>query len=202
MVKGFTPKEQEVLRRKLLDEAYRLFSTQGYAKTSVEEIARAVGIAKGSFYHFFASKEHLVWELNKLGDEEARAKVESLLARLDEDPEEAIKDALRAVFAYYADPIYNKLQSTGDFHRLVRAFSDEQFKEHRDAVIRPLLPLLARAQQKRLIIKGDSYLIACSFLCIGLLSLHQREIGADIYPQAIEQLISLVARGLMRRPRE
>ena len=43
--------------------AIRLFSEKGYNATSVEEIAKEVGIAKGSFYRLFDSKEDLLLEI-------------------------------------------------------------------------------------------------------------------------------------------
>lgn len=35
------------------------FAEQGYAEVSIEDVCRSAGIAKGSFYRHFASKEHL-----------------------------------------------------------------------------------------------------------------------------------------------
>lgn len=40
----------------LLDAAYRLFTTQGVNKTSVSEISKESGIAKGTFYLYFKDK--------------------------------------------------------------------------------------------------------------------------------------------------
>ena len=46
-------------RRKqdLLAIAYRMFITQGYENTSVDDIIAEAGIAKGTYYYYFASKE-------------------------------------------------------------------------------------------------------------------------------------------------
>lgn len=45
---------------KILTTAQRLFVTEGYGKTSVQMIIKEVGIAKGTFYHYFKSKEALM----------------------------------------------------------------------------------------------------------------------------------------------
>lgn len=47
-------------RQQILDEARRLFLTRGYDATTVEDILAAVGIAKGTLYHHFASKEAIL----------------------------------------------------------------------------------------------------------------------------------------------
>lgn len=47
----------------LLDAAARLFSEKGYASTSMQEIADAVGILKGSLYYYIDSKNDLLARL-------------------------------------------------------------------------------------------------------------------------------------------
>ena len=45
---------------KVLDQAAKLFRTQGFEGTSVRDIARAVGMLPGSLYCHFATKEELL----------------------------------------------------------------------------------------------------------------------------------------------
>lgn len=47
-------------RAQILDAAHRLFTTKGYSATTIVDIMDAVGIAKGTLYHHFASKEHIL----------------------------------------------------------------------------------------------------------------------------------------------
>lgn len=56
---AFTDFEFEQLQHALLQETRRCAVTLGMKKTSVEQLTRAVGIAKGSFYKFYKSKEIL-----------------------------------------------------------------------------------------------------------------------------------------------
>ena len=56
---AFTEDQNETIRRDLIREARRCGVTIGMKKTSVEQLTRAVGIAKGSFYKFYESKEML-----------------------------------------------------------------------------------------------------------------------------------------------
>ena len=44
-------------RQELLQIAYRLFTEKGYDNTSIDEIIAAAGIAKGTYYYHFSSKE-------------------------------------------------------------------------------------------------------------------------------------------------
>jgi TetR/AcrR family transcriptional repressor of nem operon len=46
-------------REKIIESALTLMQTQGYANTSIDEIVERAGVAKGSLYHAFKSKEAL-----------------------------------------------------------------------------------------------------------------------------------------------
>lgn len=52
-------------RQKIMTEAVKLFSECGYHATTVDDIARAAEVAKGTVYWHFASKEELFEELLK-----------------------------------------------------------------------------------------------------------------------------------------
>jgi len=53
-----TPPQRK--RRRLLEAAAQCFSKVGFAKTTVEEIARVAGVSKGLLYVHFSSKEALL----------------------------------------------------------------------------------------------------------------------------------------------
>ena len=46
-------------RGTIIDSAFDLFRHYGYRRTSMEDIARAAGVAKGTLYLYFTSKEEL-----------------------------------------------------------------------------------------------------------------------------------------------
>ncbi|GAA1945036.1 TetR/AcrR family transcriptional regulator [Microbacterium deminutum] len=43
--------------------AVRLFAEQGYANTSVQQIVEAAGVTKGAMYHYFESKDDLLFAI-------------------------------------------------------------------------------------------------------------------------------------------
>jgi len=53
------------VREKLLESSYNLFLARGYNATSVDEICKKSGVSKGSFFHYFKSKEILGLEVLK-----------------------------------------------------------------------------------------------------------------------------------------
>lgn len=54
-----TPRATAAVRDTILDTASRLFASQGYRATGINQIIRESGAAKASFYHHFPSKEAL-----------------------------------------------------------------------------------------------------------------------------------------------
>jgi AcrR family transcriptional regulator len=63
-------KEYDERLNELLDVAQKLFFQKGYELTSVNDIIEKVGVAKGTFYHYFSSKDDL---LDKIVERWSRA---------------------------------------------------------------------------------------------------------------------------------
>ncbi|MCI7790881.1 MAG: TetR/AcrR family transcriptional regulator [Lachnospiraceae bacterium] len=53
-------KEHDERKNEIIDTASHIFAQKGYDKTSVNDILNAIGIAKGTFYHYFKSKEEVL----------------------------------------------------------------------------------------------------------------------------------------------
>jgi len=51
------------VRDRLVEAATRLFADQGYESTSVQEVVELAGVTKGSMYHYFKSKDDLLFEI-------------------------------------------------------------------------------------------------------------------------------------------
>lgn len=74
-------------KRKIFETSMKLFAEKGYDATSIEEITSVVGVAKGTLYYHFSSKEEifefLVEEGVKLLKNSIEIKTENLENSLD-----------------------------------------------------------------------------------------------------------------------
>jgi AcrR family transcriptional regulator len=70
--------DESSTREKILDIALELFSTQGYDKTSLREIAERLGFSKAAIYYHFASKEDILLALHKRLHDFGREALETL----------------------------------------------------------------------------------------------------------------------------
>lgn len=58
--------KKEQTRSRIKEAALTLFSEQGYDATTVEAIAKLAGVAKGTFFNYFGTKDDLVCDLQGL----------------------------------------------------------------------------------------------------------------------------------------
>lgn len=63
MPKIFSDEDRESIRKKLLENGRSMLEKKCYKDISVAEIAEESGIAKGTFYNFFDSKEEYFYEI-------------------------------------------------------------------------------------------------------------------------------------------
>jgi len=77
----------------IVHHAVHLFAQHGYANTSLDDIAMAVGIKKPSLYHYIKTKEDLLYEIQRVLIEDLVTAVGALLESADTAPEK-----LRAFF--------------------------------------------------------------------------------------------------------
>lgn len=72
--------------RQLLDAATRLFAEKGFHQTTVQEVAAAAGVATGTFYLYFSSKEALFHALIQSLYQEVMRAAQEARRRADGDP--------------------------------------------------------------------------------------------------------------------
>jgi len=79
---------------RILTEAARLFCEKGYHATSMEDLAAAVGIKKGSLYYYIESKERLLFEIAELIPPRFIANVMALLEDTQLTAEQKLRTAI------------------------------------------------------------------------------------------------------------
>ena len=107
---AFTDYETEQLRKALLKETRRCAVTLGMKKTSVDQLTKAVGIAKGSFYKFYESKEMLFFAVLENIHSELYGVADHALSEADSLPPP--ERTAKAVLA-----VCRRLSDTGDIDR-------------------------------------------------------------------------------------
>ena len=81
-------------RKKIIDKAWELFTKNGYEETKVEDITKDLGISKGSFYTYFATKEELLYEVLEKIKKEIIENLENI--NVNQMPEKVLEDYVKA----------------------------------------------------------------------------------------------------------
>ncbi|AKV87764.1 TetR family transcriptional regulator [Microbacterium sp. 1.5R] len=93
--------ESAELRTGVVAAALELFASQGFDQTSVEQIAKAAGVSRSTFFRQFGGKEDVVFADHEVLLDQLR----TFLAEGHDDPWRAVCAASESVFAHFAhDP--------------------------------------------------------------------------------------------------
>jgi len=127
-------------RQEVLAAARNLFARYGYRKTTLDDVAAAVGMRKSSLYHYYENKDELFRAAARQMYQEQCESFDSILSRKG-----SVRARLSALLNLIHDrieefrPILRKLRGELDeFHGLIRADSEEFFERQVNLVTRIL----------------------------------------------------------------
>ncbi|AIQ11078.1 TetR/AcrR family transcriptional regulator [Paenibacillus durus] len=100
---------QDRRRKQIMEAALDVFGTKGYTRTNMEDIAREIGMSKGSIYQYFESKDKLFISMIK-----ESAQMQTIFNRTENGTEQAtIEDVLTGIgmtfLSIFKDPQKIKL---------------------------------------------------------------------------------------------
>ncbi|AZO94527.1 TetR/AcrR family transcriptional regulator [Halocella sp. SP3-1] len=200
MPRHFSTQEQKIIRNKLIEKGKELIAIFGLKKTTISDLTKAVGISKGSFYNFFASKEELLFTIFKLEGNKLRKKISQEILNSSRDAAKSIKELIKLILKEMDDnPIINRIYNSDDLNYVYQKLSQEQWKENRELSVDALIPVIEIWQKEGRIIEKDPELIISVIRAVVFISLHKKEIGEEIYPETIDLLIDIVTKGLTMR---
>jgi AcrR family transcriptional regulator len=108
-------------RLRLYEAAIALFGAKSYDSVSVRDLANALGMAPGGIYAHVPSKQHLLFELVRLGHEEHRDRLKEALLSAGASPVDQIRALATAhVRVHLKYPALARVTN-----REVRALNDE-----------------------------------------------------------------------------
>lgn len=102
-------------RGRIVSAAWKLFYRDGFDNTTIDDIVEEAHVSKGSFYHYFKSKESLIDSISYMFDES----YEDILNSLDDSlsPKDKLVNLTREVFFM--------IENTVPVHLLTRIISSQ-----------------------------------------------------------------------------
>lgn len=173
--KGPKKEKGQKTKRKLFESAAQLFAQYDFDEVSVDSIVEAAGVAKGTFYIYFDSKDALIAsfisDYVSRVDKDYKAHLDSLPAGTKASDMflsliGKIADVLTGIIGYNRMRIVYKVQLTGAFNmEMVKGYNRELYKMFAEVLGKGMeqgefyteLPLDALTKHFVMAIRGLSY---------------------------------------------
>jgi AcrR family transcriptional regulator len=128
-------------KRMILDIATGIFSRYGYAKTSLDEIARQARIAKGTVYYYFPNKEEL---FISVVTEQAKGFIETMQSRLKEVEgfENKLRFFMQTPIKYICDEMPIWLEGLKSIPFNYKEHFEKYRNLHRETMLRMLIDII------------------------------------------------------------
>lgn len=196
--------EREKIREAILDAAERLLARYGYRKTTMDDLAREVGIGKGTIYLHFPSKQEIA--LSHIDRITGRVK-EQLLAVARERKADAggrLREMIVTRVLVRFDSVQHYTESLNDLLADLRPQLLARRQLYFDEEARIFAEVIEQGQRQRAFANGDAHATAHLLLVAtnSLLpySLSTRELGARAEIEAkTARLADLLLAGVLRR---
>lgn len=197
MPKAFTETEFKNFRENLLKTGEKIFLEKGLKKAGIVELTSTVGIALGSFYKFFPSKEELLLELLDIYNNETFDLLKSILNRQMEENKLDMEEIILATFeSYRKKPVYMMLfENNEEYEFLMKNISRKKIKDnlHKD---REVMEYIVRSAKKHWNLEHEiNEDIVAGMLQYIFLGLVNRDIiGNNVVDMVLKKNVEITAR--------
>jgi len=162
-----TVKTPEVRRAEILQAASELFQEIGYESTSVDSIVRSAGIAKGTFYYYFKSKDEVLAAL-------AQQLCAEMVARsqiIADDPQLGAIEKFCAIIASQNQTVEAGQALVEDLHRPENRVLHERSNIETVLAFGPILAAVVEQGNQEGVFQVDDPLSTVQFILAGSLFL-------------------------------
>lgn len=182
-------------------EIYRcgkeVFTTKGYKKANINDITQLAGVATGTFYNFYSSKDKLFMEI--FLEENLKLK-QSILSKvnLNGKPTEIVKEIIYLNNqGIMENPILKEWINRDVFVKIEGNYCQENGIDQINFMYDLFKDLVVKWQEEG-IIRNDisAGMIMAMFGAIINIESHKEEIGFDYFPEIIDYISEFIMKGL------
>ena len=190
--------QHEIKRDEILDIAAQCFAERSYVAASMNDIAAAGGTSKARLYHYYESKEAILFDLLDRYTQRLLAligQVEATAQRRKLDDRAALHELLRAFLEEYETSATRHAALLHDTKFLGDAQREQILDRQRD-VVSAVTRFLRRAYPQRV---NDGNQTAVTMMLFGMINwtfTWLRPGGAMSYADFAEQVIAFIERAL------
>lgn len=174
-----------------------LFSSRGFKDTNVAEITKMAGIAAGTFYLYYPSKENLFIEIFMQENMKLKETIHNQVDP-DDDPMTVIMQITRLnLEGIAANPILREWYNKDVFQKIEQKFRETDQKANFDFMYEDYYTAIKKWQAEgKMRADIDCGMIMALFTAVINTDTHKEEIGIQYFPQLLEYLFQFVVDGL------
>ncbi|MEM9495366.1 MAG: TetR/AcrR family transcriptional regulator [Pseudomonadota bacterium] len=192
MPRAFNDDEATDIRTRLKAFGRARFAADGVLKTSIEDITAAAGIAKGSFYKFFPSKELLFFDLLEEAQNEIRARLTDDAPAPSKRSRKAFEKALWSVFERICEnPLIQFMGRESELISIMRKVPAERLQAHKQEDQAFLDGLIVSWNRHRKAPARD--VVAARMSVLLLVGLNRRFLGERLFEPAAAAAVESLA---------
>lgn len=186
-----TDKKQEIYRC-----GKELFSSRGFRDTNVADITKAAGVAAGTFYLYYTSKDSLFMEIFIEENEKLKKRIMDAVD-LNDDPLSVISKMIQMNYeGINANPILKEWYNKDVFSRI-----EKKFREETGDSVGFMYDIFLEAIRKwqhegKMRSDIDSEMIMAMFAALINIDTHKEEIGLRFFPQLMNYIAEFILKGL------
>ncbi len=190
--------QHEIKRDEILDIAAQCFADRSYAAASMNDIAAAGGTSKARLYHYYESKEAILFDLLDRYTQRLLAvigQVEAAAQRRNLDDRAALHELVRCFLEEYENSATRHAALLHDTKFLGQAQRDLILNRQRD-VVSAVTRFLRRAYPVRVVAANQTPVAMMLFGMINWTFTWLRPGGAMSYAAFADQVIAVLEQGL------
>lgn len=182
----------------ILKYGRELFSSKGFKDTNIAEITKMAGIATGTFYNYYPSKDKLFMEIYL--EENVKLKKDIMESvNLEASPINVMKEiTFLNLKGMTSNPILKEWYNRDVFTRIEQSFREENGLESVDFLYNSFSEIVKKWQIEGKVRKDieDGMIMAILSALVNV-ETHKEEIGIKYFPQVLEYLAEFTMKGLM-----
>ncbi len=190
--------KKESKKDRIIDAAVHLFSSKGYYKATVSQIAEEAGVAKGTVYWYFESKKELFQEILLTGIYDL---IDRITARIEneQDALKKIEIVVELLLKFYEDSKqYSKMFQEGVISAIDQEFQGKMLslKEQQVSMFKSLVKDASEQGQ----IRDDIDIEDTAYLLMGMVNIFNPHICIKSNVKArVETIMKVFINGVVKK---
>lgn len=185
-------------KARILKYGRELFSSKGFKDTNVAEITKMAGIATGSFYNYYTSKDILFMEIFLEENLKLKKKIMEIID-IEADPINVIQQMMFLNNQGMSEnPILGEWYNKEVFNKIEQNYREKIGIDQMNFLYDIFIDIVKNWQvqgKMRDDIKAD--MIMAIFTALIIIDTHKDEVGLQYFPHLLDYMAEFVMKGLM-----